>query len=211
MKTFVRGGGWALLVGGALHIAINAVISPVYIAVAMEGEMALRLSSISVVRFAVALVEALLLIFGCIRLRIVSRNVGVLASAGFYSAFVGTCLVFASEWSNLFVLRVVAEACPSSLEILDKSVLLNAGFASAAGLFLIGWFIFTLSLWRSQSVGKWSPKIATAGLILMPILGASTLGMYGQIVANIIFGGGLIGLGVSLLRAEAIGEMKAPQ
>lgn len=112
--------------------------------------------------------------------------------------YVLTRFLIAVEWSNLFMLRAVAQTSPETLSVPDKSPLMTMGFASGAGAFMLGWLLLSVSLWQANVFQRWAALSTLMGLILIPALGASPLGVLGQIVGNVVFGLGLIGLGYSL-------------
>lgn len=112
--------------------------------------------------------------------------------------YVLTRFLIAVEWTNLFVLRAVAQTSPETLSVLDKSPLMTMGFASGVGAFMLGWLLLSVSLWQANVFQRWAALSTLMGLILIPALGASPLGVFGQIVGNVVFGLGLIGLGFSL-------------
>jgi hypothetical protein len=201
MNGFIRGCGFALALGGLLFIVINAFLTPFL--PTQEGEAAVRTSTIYLIRLSASGVAAMLLLFGCIGVHLAHRGAsGVLGRVAFILAFVGTSLLVAVEWSNVFVLRPVAQASPETLEAVGESALMNSGFALAMGLFSLGWLLLTLSILRAGWVARWVPLTMLVGLFAIPVLGATPLGMIGAIVGNVILGAGLIGLGNGLTRVE---------
>lgn len=203
MNGFLRSCGIALVLGGVLLISINVILTPSYLSSFQQGEAVARASGIHLLRISAALVDALLLLFGCIGLYLSQKSIsGKFGTVAFLVSFVGTSLLFAIEWSNLFVLRAVAQTSPETFNVLDKSSLMTAGFASGIGLFMIGWLLLSLSLWRANVFPRWAALSTLAGLILILALGVTPLGVIGQVVGNVIFGLGLIGLGYSLAKTE---------
>jgi len=203
MNGFLRGCGIALVLGAVLLILINVILTPSYLSSFQQGEAIARSSEIYLLRLSAALVDALLLLFGCIGLHLSQRSVsGKFGTVAFLVSFIGTSLLFAVEWSNLFVLRAIAQTSPETFSALNKSSLMTAGFASGVALFAFGWLLFCVSLWSAKVFPRWATLSTFAGLILIPILGVTPLGVVGQVVGNVIFGSGLIGLGLSLARTK---------
>ena len=201
MNGFLRSCGSALLLGGVLLILINVFLTPSYMASFKQGEAVARASGIYLFRISAALVNALALIYGCVGLYLAQKNVsGLFGTISFGVAFIGTALLFAIEWSNLFVLRAVAQTNPDALAVLDKSQLMTIGFASGAVLFMLGWLLLGVSTWQANFLPRWASISTVAGLILIPVLGATPLGIAGQVVGNVVFGLGLIGFGYSLIQ-----------
>jgi len=201
MNGFLRSCGFALLLGGVLLILINVFLTPSYLASFKKGEAVARASGIYLFRISAALANALVLIYGCIGLYLAQKNVsGLFGAIAFGVAFIGTTLLFAIEWSNLFVLRAVAQTSPETLAVLDKSRLVTIGFASGAGIFMLGWLLLAASTWQTNVLPRWTSISTIVGLILIPILGATSLGTAGQVVGNVVFGLGLIGFGYTLIQ-----------
>ena len=200
MNDYLRGCGLALVLGGGLLIFINVIITPSYLASFKQGEAVARASGIYLLRISLALVDVSLLLFGSTGLYLNHKAAsGTFGTAAFLATFLGTSLLLAIEWSNLFVLRPVAQTSPEALGLLDKSSLMTAGSASGAGIFMLGWLLLAMSLWRANLSPQWAAPATIAGIILIPILGVTPLGVIGQVIGNVVFGLGLIGFGYSLL------------
>jgi hypothetical protein len=200
MNDYLRGCGLALVLGGGLLIFINVGITPSYLASFKQGEAFARTSGIYLLRISLALVDVSLLLFGSTGLYLSQKsNSGTFGTAAFLATFLGTSLLLAIEWSNLFVLCPVAQTSPEALGLLDKSSLMTAGTASGAGIFMLGWLLLAMSLWRANLSPQWAAPATIAGIILIPILGVTPLGVIGQVIGNVVFGLGLIGFGYSLL------------
>jgi hypothetical protein len=197
MGGFIRGCGRALLLGGAAMILINVIATPLL--PRHQGSAMVMSTGIFLLRQSASGVAALLLLFGCLGLYLAQRMVsGAFGTAAFLVSFVGGACLFAVEWANVFVLRAVAQSSPETLSALDKNSVLNIGFASAAGLFALGWLLLSLSLWRARVLPRWAALTTVAGLLSMPALQATPLGLIGGITGNVIFGVGLMGLGRAL-------------
>jgi hypothetical protein len=200
MTDYFRGCCLALILGGGLLIFINVIITPSYLASFKQGEAVARASGIYLLRISLALVDVSLLLFGSTGLYLNHKAAsGTFGTAAFLATFLGTSLLLAIEWSNLFVLRPVAQTSPEALGLLDKSSLMTAGTASGAGIFMLGWLLLAMSLWRANLSPQWAAPATIAGIILIPILGFTPLGVIGQVIGNVVFGLGLIGFGYSLL------------
>jgi len=201
MNGLLRSCGYALLLGGVLHILITVFLTPTYMASFKQGEAVARTSTIYWIRLAAALVDLLLLIFGCIGVYLAQKGTsGLFGTIAFWVVFVGTLFMFAVEWSNLFVLRPVAQASSETLAALDKSRLMTIGFASGAGFFMLGWILVSASSWLVNILPRWASLSTLVGLILIPALGITPLGIVGQVIGNAVFGMGLIGLGYALIQ-----------
>jgi len=66
MNGFLRSCGYALVLGGVLHVLITVFLTPAHIASFEQGEAVARTSGIYWFRLSAALVDILLLTYGCI-------------------------------------------------------------------------------------------------------------------------------------------------
>ena len=195
----MRGCGIALALGAALLILVNAILTPMQ--PLGQGEAVLRTSGVYAIRLAFAMVICLLLLFGSLGLHLAQRHRGgAFGFAAFLIAFLGTALLLCVEWANLFILRPLAQTTPRALGPLDKSTMVNVGFAATAALFALGWLLLSGSLWRAGIMPRWASITTAAGLLSIAVLGASPLRMTGAIAGNVVFGLGLIGLGLALTK-----------
>ena len=200
MPEVMKGGGWALMAGGALLILINTILTPML--PVDQGEAVLRTSTVYLVRLSAAAVNALLLLFGCVALHLALRGAArVFGTVAFVVAFVGNSL-FGIEWANVFVMRAVAQVSPDALPALDKSSLVNIGWASGASVFALGWLLMAITALRARFSPRWASIAVLAGLVLIPVLSATPLGMAGAIGGNVVLGLGLVRLGLSVSKAE---------
>ncbi len=205
MSGFLKRCGFALLLGGLLLALINLVLTPLM--PSGEDEAATRLSAIYLVRLSASGLAALFLLFGCIGAHLAQRHAaGRFGAFAFGVVFVGNALVVAIEWSNVFVLRAVAETLPEALAALDASTLMTIGFAASAGLFGLGWLLLAISMLRSGVFARWTAVAIIAGFVAIPALAATPLGLAGAIAGNVILGLGIAGLGRDLIRLPADGS-----
>jgi hypothetical protein len=191
--------GISLLLGGVLLILLNVFLTPLM--PTDEGEAVLRTSRVYLFRLATSGVVAILMLLGCVGIYLVQRNsAGAFNTIAFLAAFIGTSLIVGVEWSNVFVLRPVAQTYPEALSSLEQSSLMDIGFISAAGLFAIGWILISISAIMSKTFAYWIPATVIAGIVLIGILGATPLGLAGAIIGNAIFGLGLSAMGYKLTK-----------
>lgn len=202
MNRFIRSCGVSLVLGGLLLVLVNVVFTPLL--PVDQGDAATRTSTIYLVRLTLAGVAALLLLYGSAGIYLAEqKSAGLFHALAFGIAWVGTCLIVAVEWSNVFVLRPLAQANPAALEAVGDSTLVIVGFALSAGLFALGWLLLAVSTLRSSQFPRWTAIAIIAGLIAIPVLSASPLGLMGAIIGNALFGLGIAGQGVALRRYSA--------
>jgi len=192
--------GVSLVLGGLLLILLNIFLTPLM--PTDQGEAVLRTSRVYLIRVATSGVVAILMLLGCVGLYLAQRNtVGAFGTFAFLVAFVGTSLIVGVEWSNIFVLKSVAQSYPEALGIIDQVKLMEIGFVTAAGLFAIGWILLAVSVIKTKIFAYWIPITVIAGIVLIAILGATPLGFAGAIIGNAIFGFGVIAMGWKLAKA----------
>ena len=186
--------GTALMIGGALLIVLNVVVTPMMPTDA--GEEAVRTSLPYLIRLSLAVAAAIAYVLGTVGVRLAQGDAGGrFDRLAFWIAFLGNCLLVGLEWSNVFVLRPLAQVAPEALEAIDKAPLLEAGFASGAGLFSLGWILLAVSALRTPVAARWAPITVLAGFGLTIALGASPLRQTGMIIGSVVIGAGMIGLG----------------
>lgn len=191
--------GTALFLGGLFLILVNVFLTPLM--PTDQGEEVLRTSTIYFWRLSAAGIASVLLLLGCVGVFLAQRNItGIFKNIAFLAAFVGNCLLVCVEWSNLFILPAVAKSSPETLSAIDSSKLVTVGFAAAAGIFALGWILLAVSAIKSRVFSLWVPVTVISGLILIPLLGATPLGIYGAIIGNVIFGTGIMAMGWHLIK-----------
>lgn len=203
MRAFIRACGVSLVLGGALTIMINALITP-FMPQAQNSNV--MITNIFLVRQVASGFAVLFLLLGTIGLHLAQKpRSGWFGSLAFLVGFIGTALVVAVEFADVFVLRAVAQIAPQTADSLDKSRLLNTGFALAIGSFAIGWLFMSINAWKTKLLPRWAAMATFAGLFLISILQA-TLGITGAVIGNAIFGGGLMGLGWAVATGKSFSE-----
>ncbi len=202
MNGFIRRSGIALALGAALTILLNVIFTPMLLG--DSSEAAMRMSTPYLLRLSTALVSTLLLLFGSLGPHLAHRDrAGMLGAVAFGVLFIGTALMVGVEWSNVFVMRPLAQVSPAALEPLGSVTLKRMGSIAALSLFTLGWLLMSVSLFRTRAVSRWIPTATIVGLVSMPVLGVA-LGVTGQLTGIAIFGLGLFGLGWELARGHRV-------
>ena len=196
MNPFIRGCGISLILGGALTVAINSLITPF---MPLHQTVDVMVTKIFMVRQCLSSFAAFFLLAGAIGLHLAQRpQSGWFGSLAFVIAFIGGGLLIAVEFADVFILRAVAQIAPQTAQALDKSSLLNTGFGLAIGFFAAGWLLLSINAWKTGMLPRWAAITTLVGLFLTSILQA-VFGIVGAIIGNAIFGVGLIGLGWALV------------
>ena len=135
----------------------------------------------------------LFLLFGCYGIYLSQQEfcgpvMSVFNFAAFLVAFLGCCLAFAFEWSNLFVLSAVAYHAPDSFEPMGKSVLMTAGFLSSLGVCILGWILQPIVVIIANGVPRWTAILTLGGIFSTFILIAISVSLTGSTLPGIIVG-----------------------
>ena len=204
MGSFTRQSGRALVGGATLLILLNVILTPLL--PVGDGDAATRASTVYLFRLSGAVVSALLLLFGSIGVYIVHlrhRRSGRFGGVAFAVLFLGQALLVALEWSNVFILRPLAQIAPAALDQVGQATLLVVGSAGTAGLFALGWLLVSACLLLNRAAAGWIPLAIITGLVASVALAVSPLGPNGAIVGTVVFGVGLIGLGRGVIERAA--------
>ena len=193
MTSLQRDCGRALVLGGLLLIVLNAVFTPMMPNEASEE--VLRTSWPYLVRLSLAVLAAITFVLGAFGVRQAQEErAGVFDRLAFWVAFVGSSLLVGLEWSNVFVLRPVAQVAPEALAALDEAPLYGLGFALGASLYALGWIFVAISVWRTGVAPRWVPLTILAGFAATMALGVA-VGMMGMVAGSVVIGVGFVGLG----------------
>src|SRR5262249_53032107 len=121
-------------------------------------------------------VSAVFLLFGTIGLFLAqSRRGGPWGTLWFVIAFLGTALLLANEWGEVFVVRALALRSPASLQPIDSGSgmsLYDVGAMIALGTFTLGWLGFVGWTLRAALLARGAALLVIAGFFAIPLLGA---------------------------------------
>jgi hypothetical protein len=195
--------GYALVTGGILTVLINLILTPLVFG-GKVPPLVIPTTNLFLWRQSASLIAALAMVFGCLGLSlhlIREATMSLFNVIVFVFALIGSCLVVAVEFCDVFILRTVAQTNSTTFAALDKSTFMNVGIASAVGLFAIGWILLSIATWRARRLPRWGVVAALGGLILIPVLQGG-LGVAGAMIGNTVFGSGLAWLGWALGRSD---------
>src|SRR4030095_11402985 len=140
-SAFVRWTGAALAAGGTLEALLNLALTPRMVNGAPFRQTAS--SAVFLWRQSLSALAVGLLLFGCIGLYLSQeqrdRWFGAVA---FVATFVGSTLVVAWEWVDIFVLRELALRAPDALAALEDAKGINLydlGAMIPISLYALGW------------------------------------------------------------------------
>jgi hypothetical protein len=205
---FTPRSGLALICGGVLTTLINACLTPLlpqHVSFAVTAA-----SSLFLWRQSLSAVAAALLLFGSIGLYLFqSQSAGRIGAIAFALAFLGSALVFGTEWNEVFLIRDLARRAPAVLLTLDAAPhpsLYDLGAIIPLAAFTVGWIALAASTMRYSSLSRTGPALLIAGFFAIPILSAAIRNPWGAIVGNAVLGAGWIRLGYEL-RTRSVESM----
>jgi len=206
-RTFFRLTGASLAAGGLATILVNAFLTPLLPrSVPFVVKAA---STIFLLRQSASGVAAVLLLFGCVGLYLrQSARLGRFGAIAFPLAFLGTALLLATEWNEIFTVRDLAARAPQALETLEKGpgpTLYDLGAIIAITIFTGGWIALAVSTLRAGMLSRPSAVLVLVGFFAIPILGAALPGRWGAMIGNAVLGSCWIGLGWDLHRTGGAG------
>lgn len=203
--AFMRCTGVALALGGALTLLINAGLTPLIPTHAAFAKTAA--SVIFLWRQGASALAAALLLLGSVGLYLrQAERAGRFGAVAFAMAFLGSGLLLAMEWAEVFLVRTLALRAPDALQALDAGHGLSGydlGAMIAFGMFALGWIALAASTLRTGMLSRRAAGLVIAGLFATPLLGAALPGAWGAVAGNGILGLGWFWLGHDLHRSAA--------
>ena len=198
----VRWAGAALAAGGVLTALINAFLTP---AVATGQPFAVTAATpVFLWRQAASALAAALLLFGSVGLHLrQAGRAGGFGAAAFALAFLGSALLLASEWAEVFLVRTLALRAPEALRALDAGPgpsPYDLGSIAALATFTLGWIALAAATIRAGMLSRRAAALVIVGLFSIPLLHPVLPGVWGAAVGNAILGAGWLWLGLDLRR-----------
>ncbi len=120
-------------------------------------------------------------------------------------AFVGSTLLVATEWSQIFDTRDLALRAPAVLNELDSArglSLSNLGALIVILTFTVGWIALAAWTLRVGILPRPAATLIIAGFFLIPLLKMALPGLWGVVLGNGVLGAGWFWLGMSLFRNQ---------
>ena len=193
--------GIAVVSGGVLMIIVNVVFSPLLPLDVSGPEM--MASDAFLWRLSLAALAVFLLLVGSPGLfRHQSGRSGRFGTIAFGLAFIGSGLMFAHEWAQVFFLHPLALVAPDALQAMEDVEGLNLYELEAifaAGTFVIGWIAFSASMLFAGVFARLGPTLVIAGFFAVPLLTVAVPGIWGAIMGTVVLGSGWILLGRELI------------
>src|SRR5215210_3860518 len=201
---FLRSAGRALVAGGIMTIIVNAVITPF-----LPGHVTFAETAASTPflwRQSAAALAAVLLLFGSVGVYLAHDGKrGPFAAIAFALAFVGSALLLATEWTQMFDIRDFAMRAPDVMEKLDAAKGVSwpdVGAIIAFGTFVAGWIALCASTIRSTALARGAAVTVIVGFFATPLLQSALPSPWGPALGNTLLGSGWIWLGLSMTSKE---------
>lgn len=204
MNTF-KWSGIAIAGAGVSLIFVNAVLTPMLPLDVPFTEM--MASNAYVWRLSVASLTAFLFLIGSPGLHAYQAGrSGPFGKVTFGLAFMGSALLFAHEWGQVFFVHSIAVAAPDALQAMEDAEGINLYDLEAmivVSVFALGWIGFAVSMLVTKVFARLGPSLVIAGFFAVPLLTAATSVIVGGALGNAVLGAGFILLGRDLLKSPA--------
>jgi hypothetical protein len=201
LSRFVRAGAWAAMVSGlalVVSMLMEWLVVPyerlghteAYFTSAYHVSSGLRLFSI------VLLLWALIGIYGP-----QSRATGTFGLWAFAVVFLGTALIAANTWAEVFVYPTLAQVAPNawSGSVMEVSPYLAAGLTLSFPLFGIGVILFGVATLRAGVYPRWAAVLLIISIPVTMFLDP-TPGSFQESIGQILLGIAIAALGWHALR-----------
>jgi hypothetical protein len=199
-RTFLRWTGAALAAGGVLTFLVNSFLTPLLPRGASPAAAAAL--PIFAWRQGVSALAAAFLIFGAMGLYLRQADrAGRFGAIAFVVALLGSALLLATEWIQLFDIRDLALRAPEALTKLETGRhpnLSDVGALIALGTFTLGWIALAAVTLGARTLSRGAPLLLIAGFFAIPLLHPLLPGVWGDIVGSAILGGGWFWLGCEI-------------
>jgi hypothetical protein len=196
--------GIALIFGGLLVLIVNAVITPFL--PSGDSFAATAASPVFLLRQILSAFAAFSLLAGSVGLFLHrSDRFGRVGMCTFGLAFLGSALLLAHEWGQIFIVHDLALHEPKALEALEDvagATFSDIGAMIAVVTFAVGWIAFSVSILIFGAYVRLGPVLLLIGFFATPMLAAALPPMLGLGLGNAILASGWFFLGHELYRSQ---------
>jgi hypothetical protein len=197
---------YALILGGILYLITNSVLT-LQLPLDVPGTDVFA-SRAFLLRLSFAAAAVFFLLIGSVGVYVrQSHNTGWFGSLVFALTFVGCAFVFAHEWGQVFFLHELAKVAPEGLQALEDiegANLYDIEALLVLSLFMIGWFLFAISMLIARVYPRPGPILLIAGFLAVSILSPVLPGLWGFVVGNSVVALGWIVLGWQSTRLAVV-------
>jgi hypothetical protein len=190
--------GLSLVIAGLLFLVLGGMTGFLDVG-------APRRSPIFMWRQTVAVIIGLMLLFGSVGIYSRHRSRSALTmTLVFIAGFVGSALLVAHEWQELFLARDFAINFPGVFARLDDAQGLTPfdwGAMIAVSAFTLGWIALSIATMFSAPFSRWGGVLVILGIFAVPAMTVVLPMPYGPLIGSVIIAGGMVRLGLDLRRA----------
>jgi len=195
--------GISLALGGVFTFLINAGLTP-FMQIGDSG-VDVAVSNIFLWRQSLSALTAIFLFIGIVG--VYERQINKAGRFGVFSfliAFIGSAMLLAQEWNQIFFVRDLAIRAPETMLALDAGkefALPEIGSIIVFSFFALGWILFSISTILAKVYRKKGPILIIAGFFATPILTAILPGLWGMTLGNAILSAGWVLMGLERFRS----------
>jgi hypothetical protein len=196
-QGFLRSGGVCLVLAGVLLVVVAAGLTPF-----LPAENT-RQADIFLWRQSASAAVAALLLFGALGIYLrQADHPGIFPGIAFATASLGSALLLAQEWNEIFFARDLAIRLPAALETLEAEEFSrwDIGALLAVSGFTLGWLALAASTLITRRFPRWAGWSVIGGFFAIPLSQPLLPGPFGPIPGSLILGAGFAGLGYDLLK-----------
>ena len=197
-QGFVRSGGVCLIFAGLLLFVVAAGLTPT-----LPAENT-RQSDIFLWRQLASAAVAVLLMNGALGIYLrQADHPSIVPGIAFALASLGSALLLAQEWNEIFFARDLAIRLPAALEALEAAEFSrwDIGALLAVSGFTLGWLALAASTLMTRRFPRWAAWAVIGGFFAIPLSQPIMPGPSGLILGSLILGAGFTGLGYDLLKS----------
>ncbi len=128
---------------------------------------------------------------------------GMLGAAGFVAAVVSLIFVFGLDYAEVFIFPTMAVEYPEVVERYGDGTMMPSiafTFPATGVLYVIGFVLFGLELYKTEAVDKGAALLTIIGTIIFGVGLSGYVPMFVVRFGSVVFGAALIWLGVCLLK-----------
>ena len=156
------------------------------------------------VSFMVSLIGGIFLLFALL-IQYFRSGGGIAGFIGFAMAVISLVFVFGLDYAEVFIFPTLAVEFPGVVKKYGAGTMMPSvafAFPLTGLLFLAGFILFAWQLYRTNAVAKGASLLTIIGTIVFGVGLSGFVPMIVVRIGSVLFGGGLVSLGMSL-RAKA--------
>jgi hypothetical protein len=201
LTRFVRAGAWVAIVSG-LALVVSLLMEWLVVPYERLGPTEAYFTSAYHVSSGLRLLSIVLLLWGLIGIYgRQSRAAGTFGLWAFVVVFLGTALIVANAWAEVFVWPTLAQVAPNawSGSVMEVSSYLSLGLTLSFPLFGIGLILFGVATIRAGVYPRWAAVLLIVSIPVTMFLDP-TAGTFQESIGQMLWGIAVAALGWYALR-----------